>query len=278
MPSIQKLAAVILMCGVGSLAAQTAPLRTGVDPNFPPHAFPKPGGGYQGFNVDLGYEIARRLGRSLEIEGAQYSALIPALNARKFDFLMAPTTASPERAKLLLMTEGYLENNRTVVVKSNRNDLHGLADFKNKVIAVNKGSTEEQWLRLNQAEYGYEIAAYGTNTDAVQAVISGRADGNFAGVTPSAWAVKNNPAIKMLPAIKTNFVWVVPFRIDDTAGRDAVSHALKCMKQDGTLLAMYEKWFNRKPEPDSVTLVSPPGHGVPGLPGYDPTPVVLRCN
>jgi len=274
----QKLAAFILMCWAGSLAAQSAPLRAGVDPNFPPHAFPKPGGGYQGFNIDLGNEIARRLVRAIEFEGAQFSALIPALNAKKFDFLMAPMTASPERAQLLLMTEGYLENNRTVIVRSERNDLHSLSDFKGKRIAVNKGSTEEQWLRLNQAQYGYEIAAYGTNTDAVQAVISGRADGNFAGITASAWAVKSNPAIKMLPIIKTNFVWVIPFRIDDKAGRDQVSYALKCIKQDGTLLKIYEKWLNHKPEPDSVTMTSPPGHGVSGLPGYDPTPVALRCD
>jgi len=270
-------APVALACLLGSAIAQT-PLRTGVDPNFPPHAFPKLSGGYQGFNVDLGEEIAKRLGRPLEIEGAQYSALIPALNAKKFDFLMAPTTVSPERAKTVLLTEGYMNNDFTIVVKKSNNDLKTLKDFKGKTLAVNKGSGPEEWARAHQAEYGYEMAVYGTNADAVQAVISGRADGNLAGLTPSAWAVKSNGSIKTTSVIETGSAWSIPFRIDDKAGRDQVSMVLKCMKKDGSLAKLYTKWFGIAPLPQSATMVSPPGHGVEGLNGYDSTPVVLRCN
>ncbi|KKW68793.1 polar amino acid ABC transporter substrate-binding protein [Lampropedia cohaerens] len=270
-------APVALACLIGSAMAQT-PLRTGIDPNFPPHAFPKLSGGYQGFNVELGEEIARRLGRPLEIEGAQYSALIPALNAGKFDFLMAPTTVSAERAKTVLLTEGYMNNDFTIVVKKSRNDLNTLEDFRGKTLAVNKGSGPEEWARAHQEQYGYEIAVYGTNADAVQAVISGRADGNLAGLTPSAWAVKSNGSIKTTAVIETGSVWSIPFRLDDKAGRDQVSMVLKCMKKDGSLAALYTKWFGAEPLPNSATVVSPPGHGVEGLNGYDATPVELNCN
>lgn len=262
---------------VSTAVAQTGAMRTGVDPNFPPHAFPKLSGGYQGFNVDLGEEIARRLGRPLEIEGAQYSALIPALNAKKFDFLMAPTTVSQERAKSVLLTEGYMENNFTLVVKKGRNDVNDIKDFKRKTLAVNKGSGPEEWARNHQAQYGFEIAVYGTNADAVQAVISGRADATLAGLTPSAWAVKSNPTIKTVSVIKTGSVWSIPFRIDDKAGRDQVSNVLKCMKKDGSLAKLYTKWFGRAPDPDSATVLSPAGHGVPDHFGYDPTPVTPHC-
>ena len=68
---LAPLAFALIAGAAGTAAAQPAPLRTGVDPNFPPHAFPKLSGGYQGFNVELGEEIAKRLGRRIEIEGAQ---------------------------------------------------------------------------------------------------------------------------------------------------------------------------------------------------------------
>ncbi|MGH8760203.1 MAG: transporter substrate-binding domain-containing protein [Burkholderiales bacterium] len=261
----------------GGAMAQATPLRSGVDPNFPPHAFPKLSGGYQGFNVDLGTEIAKRLGRPLELEGAQYSALIPALNAGKFDFLLAPTTVSLERAKSVLFTEGYLENNFTLVTKKDRNDIQRLEDLKGKTITVNKGSGPEEWARNNQAQYGFEIGVYGTNADAVQAVISGRGDANLAGVTPSSWAVKTTPIIKTTFIIKTGSVWAIPFRIDDKAGRDKVSNVLKCMKQDGTLQRMHEKWFGMRAAPDSATVTIAPGHGIPGLFGYDAAPVTPVC-
>jgi ABC-type amino acid transport substrate-binding protein len=269
--------ALLFAIAVGAASAQTTPLRAGVDPNFPPHAFPKLSGGYQGFNVDLGEEIAKRLGRPLEIEGAQYSALIPALNAGKYDFLLAPTTVSPERAQSVLFTEGYLENNFTLVMKKERADIQKLEDLKGKTVAVNKGSGPEEWARKNQAQYGYEIGVYGTNADAVQAVISGRADANLAGITPSAWAARTSPTIKTAIVIKTGSVWAIPFRLDDKAGRDKVSMALKCMKQDGSLQRLHEKWFGTKAAADSSTVVIASGHGVPGLNGYDAKPVALAC-
>jgi polar amino acid transport system substrate-binding protein len=51
-------AVAIFVMSVGALAPAGAqeklpPLRTGVDGTFAPHAFPKLGGGIQGFNVDL---------------------------------------------------------------------------------------------------------------------------------------------------------------------------------------------------------------------------------
>jgi len=245
------LASVGLTLFAASVAAQQMPLRAGVDPNFPPHAFPKPGGGYQGFNIDLGNEIARRLGRSLTIEGAQYSALIPALNAKKFDFLIAPTTASPERAKLLLMSEVYLESHLALAVRKDRNDLNDLHDFKGKTIAVNKGTSQETWLRNHQAEYGYDIAQYGTNADAVQATISRRADANVSQLTVVAWTAKNSPVLKVVPINNADATawWIIPFHLDDKAGRDRINNVLKCMKQDGFLLELHKKWFGIAPAP-----------------------------
>ena len=84
------------------------PLRCAVDGTFAPHAFPRLEGGVQGFQIDLFQEVAKRMGRSITIDSASFSGLIPALNAGRYDFLCAPTTVTPERAANLLFTEGYL--------------------------------------------------------------------------------------------------------------------------------------------------------------------------
>ena len=68
--------------------AQTA-LRSAVDAGFAPHAMAKLGGGIQGFNVDLGEELGVRLGRKIQIDAAEFSGLIPGLNSRRYDFLLA---------------------------------------------------------------------------------------------------------------------------------------------------------------------------------------------
>ena len=45
--------------------AADPPLRTGVDGTFAPHAFPKLGGGTQGFQIDLFNEVAKRMHRDI---------------------------------------------------------------------------------------------------------------------------------------------------------------------------------------------------------------------
>ena len=269
--------AVVSQLALATVWAQQ-PISTGVDATFAPHAMVKLGGGIEGFNVDLANEIARRLKRPINIEATQFSGLIPGLNAKKYDWIAAPTTVTPERAKVLLFTEGYLDTDYQFLVKKSDPDIKALEDLKGKTIAINKGSAYETWAKNNIAKYGFTYDVYDTNADAVQAVLSGRANSNLAGNTVVAWAAKQNPMVKTTYTIKTGLVWAVPFRGDDKAGRNQISMVVKCMKQDGSLSALHEKWFGAKPAADSSTVKVAPGHGVPNMEGYDATPVAVKCS
>jgi polar amino acid transport system substrate-binding protein len=261
-----------------SALAQEPPLQNGIDGTFAPHAMPNLAGGIQGFNVDLGNEIAKRLGRKIEIEATQFSGLVPGLQAGTYDFLIAPVTVTKERADNLLFTEGYLNTDFQFAVRKDAPDITRLEDFKGKVIAVNKGSAYDSWARELVDKIGWTVESYGTNTDAVQAVISGRAFANVAGNTAVAWAVKNNPAVKLSYLYSTGLVWAAPVRKDNAELRKKLDVAIECLKQDGTLARLHEKWFGTKPAPGSAAATIYPGYGVPDMPGYDPAPHALSCS
>lgn len=91
--------AAFLLAASAALAQEPPPLRAAVDGTFAPHAFPSLSGGYEGFNIDLANEIAKRLKRKIVIDAAQFSGLVPALQAGTYDFLAAPTTVTKERAR-----------------------------------------------------------------------------------------------------------------------------------------------------------------------------------
>jgi polar amino acid transport system substrate-binding protein len=253
-------------------------IRTGVDATFAPYVMPRLSGGLEGFNIDLGNELARRLKRPIAIEQTQFSALIPGLNAKKYDFVLAPTMATPERARTLLFTEGYMEADFRFLIKKGAPALNSLDDLKGKTISVNKGSVFELWARANAKKYGFTYAVYGTNAYAVQAVLSRRADANLASFAGAMWAAKQHPELIPSFVIKTGTVWTVSFRHDDREGRARFNMALKCMKQDGTPARIYEKWFGEAPATDSWARKIAAGHGVPELPGYDAEPVALKCS
>ena len=252
-------------------------LKTAVDGTFAPHAMPKLSGGIEGFNVDLTDAIAHQLDKKITVDAAQFSGLIPALQAGTYDFLIAPVTVTKERAENMLFTEGYLNTDFQFITKRDAPDITKLEDLKGKVISVNKGSAYDSWARGLEEKIGWKVESFGTQTDAVQAVLSGRADANVAGNTVIQWAAKNNPQIKLSYLHSTGLVWAIALRKDSAALRNTLDVALECLKTDGTIAKLHEKWFDTRPAPGSAAVTVFAGYGVPDMPGYDPTAHQAAC-
>lgn len=265
------------MAGAAGALAQT-PLKTAVDGTFAPHAMPKLGGGTEGFNIDLANEIARRMKRPLELTVTQFSGILPALQAGTLDFVAAPTTVTKERADNLLFTEGYLNTDFQFLVKKGAPKVAKLEELKGKVVTVNKGSAYDSWARGLEGQTGWTVESFGTQSDAVQAVLSGRAFANITGNTVAAWAAKQNPQLELSYLHSTGLVWGAPLRKDSTALRVTIENAIECMKLDGTMAKLHVKWFGIEPPAGSAAVTVFPGTGVPGMPGYDATPRAPACN
>jgi polar amino acid transport system substrate-binding protein len=257
----------LVLAGLTGTAMAQAPLKTAVDGTFAPHAMPKLGGGTEGFNIDLATEIAKRMKRPLEITVTQFSGILPSLQAGTLDFVAAPTTVTKERAENLLFTEGYLNTDFQFLVKKG-----------SPKVTVNKGSAYDSWARGLEAQVGWTVESFGTQSDAVQAVMSGRAFANVTGNTVAAWAAKSNAQLELSVLHSTGLVWAAPLRKDSGALRVEIENAIECMKLDGTMSTLHEKWFGIKPAPGSAAVTVFPGTGVPDMPGYDPTPRVPKCS
>src|SRR3954470_5778259 len=273
------LAAAILLCAAPALAQdKQPPLRTGVDGTFAPHAFPKMGGGIQGFQIDLFTEVAKRLKREITIDSVSFSTLIPGMQSGRYDFIAAPTTVTKERAENMLFTSGYLWTAFQFGIKKGTPPIKGWEDLKGKFVSVNKGTPYETLSKAMGEKYGFTVQVYDTQPDATQAVLSGRAYATLGGNTTIVYAASKNPQfVADLELTDTRAHWAAPLRKDSVALRNQIQDALDCMKKDGTIAKLSEKWFGKAPGPDALERVIPPGYGVPGMPGYDPTPHELKC-
>lgn len=251
-----------------SAAMAQSKYTVALDGTFAPHAMPKLGGGIEGFNVDLANVIGERLGAEMDIVATQFSGILPGLQAGTYDFVVAPTTITEERASNYLFSEGYLNTDFQFVVRNDTPEITDMKEFAGKTIAVNKGSVYDSWARDLAAEIGWTVESYGTNTDAVQAVVSGRAFANVAGNTVSAWAAKQNPNVKLSYLFSTGKVWGMPFRKGDEALRMKVENVIECLKLDGTIAGLHEKWFGVAPAAGSAAVTPVKGYGEPGYSGY----------
>ena len=211
--------------------AQATPLVVAADVGFAPHAMALPDGSTEGFNVDLAAEIAKRLGRpGYDIVDSEWSGMFAGLNAKKFEFVVAPMTATPERAEMVLFTEGYLDTDYTFLITKRSPDITALSDLRGKTIAVNNGSAYDAWATANQAQYGFEVQRYGKNADAIQAVLTRRAFANLAAHSVVTWAAQKNPLVKTSYTIRSGRAFAIAFRKDDAAYRNQVEEILECMK------------------------------------------------
>jgi polar amino acid transport system substrate-binding protein len=271
-------AALLAAVLVPAHALAQQPLKTAVDGTFAPHAMPKLEGGIQGFNVDLANEIAKRLKRPVEITATQFSGILPSLQAGTIDFVAAPVTVTKERAENYLFTEGYLNTDYQFLTKKGEPDIIDLKQLKGKVVSVNKGSAYDSWAKGLEAEIGWKVESFGTQTDAVQAVMAGRAYANVAGNTVIQWAVKQQPQLQLSYLHSTGLVWAAPLRKDSKKLLGEIENAIECIKKDGTMAALHERWFGTKPAPGSAAVTVFPGTGVPGSPGYDATPREPQCS
>ena len=271
-------AATLLVAGTALAQSGQPPLRTGVDGTFAPHAMPKLGGGTEGFQIDLFTEVARRMKREITIDSVSFSTLIPGMMSGRYDFIAAPTTVTKERAESMLFTAGYLWTAYQFGIRKGSAPIKDWADLKGKAVAVNKGTPYENLSKAEGAKHGFEVQAYDTQPDATQAVLSGRAYATLGGNTTIVYAASRNPNfVADLELTATRAHWAAPFPKQNVALRNQVQDTLNCMKKDGTIAKLSEKWFGRTPGPDSLERVITPGYGVPGMPGYDATPHDLKC-
>jgi len=262
----------LLLAGPHVALCQEGPLRAGIDGTFAPLAMPKVDGTLDGFNVDLVKELEKQLGTTIQLDSVQFSGLVPGLQSGVYDFLAAPVSANAERASSLLFTEGYINTDFQLIVPKGGIEVKQLDDLKNKTIAVNKGSTYDQWARGQASTVGWKVDSFGTSVDAIQAIRTGKAAAMLTGSTAAAWIVKQNPAVAPSLKTSTGLVFAIPVKKDNLRLRERLDLAIECLKQAGIIAELHQKWFGIPPDAGSASVTIYPGLGVPDVAGYDPTP------
>src|SRR5690606_8598747 len=180
LPAAGGLAMLIATANAG---LEDGKLVVAADVGFAPHVMAKPGGGYEGYNVDMIEEIARRLGVDYEIVDQEWSGIFAGLNAQKYDLIIAPTTVTEERAQNLLFMEGYLDQNYQFLKKKGAPDYKTLDDLKGLTIAVNRGNLYDKWVTENAEKHDWESQRNGKNADAPHAAVARHVDMSSAGLT-----------------------------------------------------------------------------------------------
>ena len=82
-------------------------LKIGTEASYKPFAWVLPSGELTGFDIDIAKALCTQMGATCEIVNQSFDGLIPALNAKKIDAIIASMFITPEREQAIAFAGPY---------------------------------------------------------------------------------------------------------------------------------------------------------------------------
>jgi polar amino acid transport system substrate-binding protein len=259
---------ILAACGGGGSASTSGDMlariksngviRVGTDPNYAPQSFQKSDGTFDGFDVAVANEIAKRLGVKAKFETPDFSIVEAGNWADRFDISVGSVTVTEKRKGVLDFTEPYYFTpaQMAAIKDVGITTLDGLAGKK---ICVGEGTTYYQWLTgtlklgdgsaLAPVPTGAEALTQKTDQDCAQSVKSGRrdADGWLSSSTTVQEAIdKGTPFVTVGDPVFYEPLAVATDKAapPHTELQAELDKIITDMHADGTLSALSKQWFN----------------------------------
>ena len=234
-------------------------IRMSTDPQYPPQSELTPEGTYEGFDIDVGTEIATRLGVDIAFETPDWDVLTAGSWSERWDFSVGSMTITSERQKVLTFTDPYYYTPAQMAAStaSGITTLDGLAG---KTICVGEATTYLQWLEgtldfgtetpQTQPPEGATATTLETDRLCAEAWKAGRSE--FEGWLSSSTTVEQ-AVEEGLPLVAVGdpvFFEPLAVAVDKSGPPHAefiaeVNRILDEMRTDGTLKELSEKWFDK---------------------------------
>ncbi len=195
-----------LTSGVNEAAAKAVPqsfrdsgvVRVASGIPYPPFILMDDEDQLSGFDWDLSQALGEKLGLKFEVKHQNFETVIPALQSKRFDVIMAGMNDSVEREKTLNFVD-YLRAGFTIVVKKgNPQQIGTLLDLCGQTVAVQKSTIQGQILRDLVAECeakgkpGVAVQELPVANDAQTALKAGKVDAYVTDAPVAAYTIKTS--------------------------------------------------------------------------------------
>jgi polar amino acid transport system substrate-binding protein len=248
-----------------SLLAQKGKLLICSDLPYPPMEFFDANGNPTGSDVEIGTEIASRLGLQVQIVNSVFDTIIAAVTSGKCDIIISDQNITADRNKQVSMILYFRAGQSMVAAKGNPKNINNPTDLCGQSVAAESGTTEVDYLQATGDYKGAGLPADCTtaskqpptvvvtqkDTDALQQLQSGKVAAYFADTPVAAYYVVQHPDQFQLVGqviLPADVGISVPCGAADCTGAPltplgaAVKTALQSMESDGTYAKILAKW------------------------------------
>jgi len=153
-------------------------IRIGVEGAYPPFSEVGPDGKLKGFDIDIAMALCAEMKAECTLVPQEWDGIIPALQSRKFDAIVASMAITEERLKVVNFTSKYYNTPSRLVAKAGATLEASAAGLKGKRIGVQRSTIQDRFATATFT--GSEIVRYAKADEVYLDLAAGRVDVVFA--------------------------------------------------------------------------------------------------
>ena len=153
-------------------------IRIGVEGAYPPFSEVGPDGKLKGFDIDIAMALCAEMKAECTLVPQEWDGIIPALQSRKFDAIVASMAITEERLKVVNFTAKYYNTPSRLVAKAGATLEASAAGLKGKRIGVQRSTIQDRFATATFT--GSEIVRYAKADEVYLDLAAGRVDVVFA--------------------------------------------------------------------------------------------------
>jgi len=207
----------------------------------------------EGSDIDIGSDIAKRMGVKARFDNTGFDGIIAALLAKKCDAIISGMNDTPERRKQVAFVD-YLKVGQSFMVRSgNPAHITGIDSLAGKSASVETGTTNKDYLDAqskklqSQGKKAIKVVTFPKDTDAANALKTNKVDAYFGDAPVVAYYIEKDPKSFSIGGTPVNPIPIgIAIRKGDTELQSAVRKAVAAMYADGTMNTILVKWLLSK--------------------------------
>jgi arginine/ornithine transport system substrate-binding protein len=247
--------AAVALSGLTAVAAHAqAPewkkIRIGVEGAYPPFSEVGADGKLKGFEIDYALALCAEMKAECTLVQQDFDGLIPALQARKIDAIIASMSITDERKKAIAFSKPYYNTPARFAAKADSKLDISPAGLKGKKIGVQRATIHEKFAA--EVFKGAEIVRYATQDQVFLDLKSGRVDTTVADMVAIDMGFIKTDAGKGFAFVGPSYNDVKYFGVgsgvgmrkaDEKALGKKFNDAIDALKANGSFKKLNDKYF-----------------------------------
>ncbi len=219
--------------GETTAAKDSGKLIMATEAGFAPYEYTEDGQTVIGVDVDIANEIAKAMGKELEIQNMTFDGALLAVQQGAADFAAAGISVTPDRQEVMDFTIEYASSKQVVVVKKDAGKITAPEDVKEgTIVGVQMGTTGDFYCT---DDLGCEVKQFNKYAEAAMELKNDKLDCIVMDSLPAEQLVAANEDLEILEGELFTDKYAIAVKKGNTELLDQMNEVLQTLVDEGKI-------------------------------------------